>query len=64
MADEPTARTIIAQLTLKASNDPRYEPFIKQTKHLMNHTHNPQNERNRIVHDPLCVPKTLSGLMM
>jgi hypothetical protein len=61
----PRYRTIIAQLTLKASNDPRYEPFIKQTKYLMNHTHNPQDERNRIVHDPwyLIVDPMPAGLL-
>jgi hypothetical protein len=48
----PRYRAIITQLTMRSHSDPRYKPFIKQTKGLMERTHGPQDERNRIVHDP------------
>lgn len=46
-------RTIIAQLTLKhrQTEDPSFEKFISRTQRLMQETYEPQEQRNRIIHD-------------
>jgi hypothetical protein len=53
MGATPRYRTIIAQLTLKhrQTSDPRFEKFISRTNSLMQETYEPQEQRNRIIHD-------------
>jgi hypothetical protein len=53
MGATPRYRTIVAQLTLKyrRTSDPNYEKFIRRTNSLMQETYEPQEQRNRIIHD-------------
>jgi hypothetical protein len=53
MGATPRYRTIIAQLTLKyrQTSDPTFEKFIRRTNNLMQQTYEPQEQRNRIIHD-------------
>jgi hypothetical protein len=53
MGATPRYRTIIAQLTLKhrQTSDPSFEKFISRTQRLMQETYEPQEQRNRIIHD-------------
>jgi hypothetical protein len=53
MGATPRYRTIIAQLTLKhrQTSDPDFEKFISRTQRLMQETYEPQEQRNRIIHD-------------
>jgi hypothetical protein len=53
MGATPRYRTIIAQLTLKhtQTSDPSFEKFISRTQRLMQETYEPQEKRNRIIHD-------------
>lgn len=48
----PRYRTIIAQLTLRTKADERWNKYIGKINGLMNSTYDPQDRRNRIVHDP------------
>jgi hypothetical protein len=53
MGATPRYRTIIAQLTLKhrQTSDRSFEKFISRTNSLMQETYEPQEKRNRIIHD-------------
>ncbi len=53
MGATPRYRTIIAQLTLKQrqTSDSHFEKFISRTNSLMQDTYQPQEQRNRIIHD-------------
>jgi len=53
MGATPRYRTIIAQLTLRhrQTSDPAFEKFISRVNDLMQQTYEPQEKRNRIIHD-------------
>jgi hypothetical protein len=53
MGATPRYRTIIAQLTHKhrQTSDPGFEKLISRTNSLMQETYQPQEQRNRIIHD-------------
>ena len=53
MGATPRYRTIIAQLTLKhrQTSEPAFQKFIGRANDLMQQTYEPQEKRNRIIHD-------------
>jgi hypothetical protein len=51
MGATPRYKTIIAQLTLRKASEPNFEKFISRVNALMQSTFDPQEKRNRIVHD-------------
>ncbi len=52
MGASPRYRTIIAQLTLRSKQHPKFERFITKVNSLNGQTYDPQERRNRIIHDP------------
>jgi hypothetical protein len=49
---QPRYRAIISILKINFRTDPRYKPFIEEVNQLLEGTHKPGDDRNRIVHDP------------
>jgi len=44
-------RVIIAQLSLRATHDAAFTTFVERVDKLMRQSYDPQEERNRIIHD-------------
>jgi hypothetical protein len=51
MGATPRYKTIIAQLTLRKASEPQFGKFIDTVNQLMQRSFDPQEKRNRIVHD-------------
>jgi hypothetical protein len=52
MGVAPRYRTLIAQLTHRSKTQPQFARFITKVNTLTGSSHDPQERRNRIVHDP------------
>jgi hypothetical protein len=52
MGVSPRYRTLIAQLTLRSKTQPQFSRFITKVNSLMGSSYDPQERRNRIIHDP------------
>lgn len=51
MGTTPRYSAIIAQLTLRKDSEPEFEKHLARTQALLNKTYEPQEKRNRILHD-------------
>jgi hypothetical protein len=55
MGTTPRYRALIAQLRLRSCSEPEFAKYIPRIEKMMTQTYEPQDQRNRIIHDPWLV---------